>query len=348
MEALSRGGGATEHFNSALFSIPQSFARRPQPCKGMLGTLAHEIFHTWNVKRLRPKGMDPYDWTKENYYKELWIAEGSTTYLAGLLTARNGPSPASYLNDIAASIQADRARPGTAVQSLTECSFDAWVKSSKPNQQAFNSEVDVYGKGAQVSLLLDLEIRNRSGNIASFDELMRRLYKRFPLGSGGYTIEDVQHVAEELAGSGMRDFFEAFVHGTRPLEWEKSLGYAGLNVTTPDSVARAWSGIETSDEGDRTWIRLVIAGSPAYDAGLSSDDELLALDGFRVRSSQFFSRINDMRPGDSVRVTIVRNERIRDFVFRLKAQPVPRYTVVRMENPSPLQKSIYESWLENK
>ena len=347
-EALPRGGGATEHINSALYTIPQTFARRPQPCKGMLGTIAHEIFHNWNVKQLRPKGMDPYDWTKENYYKELWIAEGSTTYLAGLLTARNGPSPASYLNDIAVSIQTDRARPGTAVQSLSECSFDAWVKSSKPNQQAFNNEIDIYAKGAQVSLLLDLEIRNRSGNTYSIDDLMRRLYKRFPLGSGGYTIDDVQRVAGELAGSSMSDFFDAFVHGTSPLEWEKTLGYAGLKVTTPDTVAKPWSGIQTAEEGERTFIRLVIAGSPAYQAGLAPDDEVFALDGYRVRSAQFLSRINDMQPGDSVRMTIARNDRLREFAFRLKAQPVPRYTVTRMENPSPVQKLIYESWLENK
>ena len=189
--AGTRGGGATEHINSAAFSIQPSYERRPTPCRGLAGLVSHEFFHTWNVKQFRPKGMDPYDWSREYYFKELWIAEGSTSYGHGLLMARSGFGTLSgYLDGIASTIQADRRRPGNSVQSLTECSTDSWIRFNRPGPQSFNAETDFYGKGAAVSMLLDLEIRHHSGNARSFDDLLRTLYRKFPRGSGGYTVGD--------------------------------------------------------------------------------------------------------------------------------------------------------------
>lgn len=346
LRAGTRGGGATEHVNSSAYTITPSYGRRPVPCKNLTGILSHEFFHTWNVKQFRPKGMDPYDWSKENYYKELWIAEGSTSYLHGLLLTRNGfGTVAGYLNGIASNIQSDRQRPGNMKQSLTECSFDSWIKFNRPGQQSYNAETDFYAKGAAVSMLLDLEMRHTSGNARSFEDLLRELYRRFPRGSGGYTIRDVERIAGELAGTSMRDFFERYVHGTDPLPWERVLGYAGLRVRRADSSAISWAGMETSGDGDRPIIWRVVTGSPAYAAGLSVNDEVLALDGMRVHGSQLRPRLADLAPGDTVRLTVFRNERLLDFTFALGIQPVPRYDVVRGDTLTPGQRAIYGSWL---
>ena len=348
-EALAQGrgrGGATEHINSAVFTIPQTYGRRPALCRDLVGFISHEFFHTWNVKRFRPRGMDPYDWSRENYFRELWIAEGSTSYLHGLLMARNGfGTPGGYFNAIAGMIQSDRQRPGNRAQSLTENSFDAWVSTPRARGQSYNAETDFYAKGAAVSMLLDLEIRQKSGNRHSFDDLMRALYKRFPRGSGGYTTGDVERIAGEMGGTSMRDFFEAYVDGTRPLDWEKALGYAGLTVVPLDSTPQPWLGLLPEEEGGKTVVRRVVAGSPADSAGLSPDDELIALDGYRVRAAEFLTRVADLLPGDSVRVSVFRNDRLREFTVRPSAQPVPRYAVVRTGSPSPQQKAIFESWL---
>jgi predicted metalloprotease with PDZ domain len=344
--AGSRGNGATEHLNSSVYSIGPSYGHRPSACRNLAGLLSHEFFHTWNVKQLRPKGMDPYDWTKENYYRELWIAEGSTSYMHGLLMMRAGyGTVAGYLEGIAAAIRSDRQRPGNRAQSLTECSFDSWITFNRPGPQAYNSQTDFYGKGATVSMLLDLELRHSSGNAASFDDLLRTLYRRFPLGSGGYTVRDVQRIADELAGKSMQDFFDRYVYGTDPLPWERVLGYAGLVVRIPDSSGGGWTGLEISSDGPRPVIWRVVAGSPASAAGLSVNDEVVALDGVRVQGEALPARLADLAPGDSVRLAVFRNDRLREFGFRARTPPVPRYEIVRGDSLTKGQKTLLESWL---
>lgn len=345
-EAFPNAGGATEHINSAIFTISPRYSRRPLPCRELAGLISHEFFHTWNVKQIRPRGMDPYDWSRENYYNEIWIAEGSTSYMHSLLLARGGLTPtAAYLNGVAGMVQSDRQRPGNAVQTLAQCSFDLWIKSSRGLQQSYNAESDVYGRGAAVSMVLDLELRHRSGNAHSFDDLLRTLYKRFPLGSGGYTVADVQRIADELAGSSMRDFFNAYVYGTERLPWERALGYAGLALSVTDSSTPAWLGMQTSERDGKAVAWSVVAGSPASAAGLSPGDEVVALDGYRVTSAQFHSRISALSPGDSIRLTVFRRDRLREFTLRLAQQPVPRYAVVRAGGTTPAQDALYSSWL---
>src|SRR5436309_7074862 len=134
--------------------------KNPETYRNFLGLVAHEYFHTWNVKQLRPKGIHRYDYTRENYSQELWIAEGTTTYYENLLLVRAGLRTAEkFFETMAGSIQNDRMRPGNAIQPLAASSFDAWVKFWRNTEQSFNEESDYYGKGANVSCLLDLEIR---------------------------------------------------------------------------------------------------------------------------------------------------------------------------------------------
>jgi predicted metalloprotease with PDZ domain len=348
IHATTRNGGGTEHINSAALATKATFSRRAEHCTDLVGLISHEFLHTWNVKRLRPKGMDPYDWTAENYYRELWIAEGGTSYLHNLLLMRSGFSSArKYLDGIAYAVQSDRRRPGNTVQSLSECSFDAWVKFSRGTQQAYNAETNLYEKGAHVCLLLDLEIRHRSNNKFSFDDLMRTLYKKFPLGSSGYTVDDVQKVGEELTGNSLQEFFDSYVHGTKPLDWEHTLGYAGIILMPLDTLPKPWLGIVTADEGGKTVVKQVIAGSPGYDAGLNVDDEVLALDGYRVNTNDLERRVERLQAGDKVTFTLFREATLREFTIVLKNRKTTLYVISKVQAPSPLQKAIYESWLND-
>jgi len=341
------GRGATEHFNSIVLGITPFGFKDAERYKRLLAHLSHEIFHTWNVKRLRPRGMDPYDFTAENYYRELWIAEGATEYYEDILLVRSGlKTTAEYLKAISMVVKTDRQRPGNRVQSLTECSFDAWVKFWRRTQQSYNFETDYYDKGKYVSLILDFEIRNRTGNTHCMDDLMRTMYHRYPLGSGGYTVDDFQNAGEELAGGSLEQFFNDFVHGTVPLPWERFLNYAGLDLTVVDTIQKPWLGIVSSDAGEKTTITRVVAGSCGYDAGLNIGDEVLALDGFRVRTSDLQKRIEEMNAGDKVKLTVFRDDGLREFEVTLRHEEIPSYKITRVENPSPLQKSIYESWLD--
>ena len=302
------------------------------------------------MKQLRPKGILPYDYMHENYVKELWVAEGTTSYYGDLMLARSGlTSTSSALDQIATMVQSDRQRPGNKIQSVEESSFDAWIKFWKGNQQSYNSESDYYAKGSDVSFLLDLEIRHRSENKHSLDDVMRTLYHRFPLtGPNGYTVDDVQKIAEEFAGGNLKSFIDNYVRGTTPLNWESALRYAGLELQAKDSDRKPWLGAFASDQNGRAIIRGLAAGSPAYDAGLDLGDEIVALNSRRVRSSDLQERIAEHKAGDKVRITFFRDDNLREINITLRLQDVPSYKVVKVTTPTPLQKSIYESWLKTK
>jgi predicted metalloprotease with PDZ domain len=345
---LTPYGGGTEHMNSTIIGLSPNTFKNSNSYRGFLSVVSHEYFHTWNVKRLRPKGILPYDFTRENYLKELWMAEGTTSYYGQLFLVRAGLLPVSAsLDAIARMVQGDRQRPGDKIQSLDESSFDAWIKFWKERQQAYNSESDYYGKGEDVSLLLDLEIRQRSKNKYSLDDVMRTLYHRFPLAGGvGYTDDDVEKIAEEFAGSSLKKFFDDYVHGTTPLDWETALRYAGLDLQPKDAERKTWLGVWTSDQDGRARVNVVVAGSPAYEAGLDYGDEILAIDGERVRSGDLQSRVAEYKPGETVKITLFRRDELREFNVTLRLQDVPPYKIVNVEHPTDLQKAIYESWLK--
>jgi predicted metalloprotease with PDZ domain len=231
------------------------------------------------------------------------------------------------------------------VQSVTESSFDALVKHSRGRQDAYNAESDYYGKGSQVSLLLDLEIRHFSNNKHSLDDVMRAMFERFPLGKG-YTVDDLQRVSEEMAGAPLQEFFADYVHGTTPIPWEQFLAYAGLQLEKWAAAPKPWLGIMTTDQGNGAHIYNIIAGSPAYDAGLNVNDDIIALNGFRTRTSDLSIRIADMSAGDTVKLTVFRNEKLREFSVTLRNQEIPAYQITKVGNPTELQKKIYQDWLK--
>lgn len=338
-------GGGTEHLNSTIMGIRPNVFKNPDSYRGFLGLVAHEYFHTWNVKQLRPKGITPYDFTKENYTGELWISEGTTSYYDEIILVRSGlKTPEKHFETIQAMIQNDRQRPGNAVQSLTESSFDAWIKHSRGTQQSYNTESDYYDKGAAVSMLLDLEIRNGTANAHSLDDVLRTLAARYPLG-GGYVQEDVLRTIHDVTGEDMGGFFTDYVSGIAELPWERTLAHAGLQVTRRDSVPKPWIGLGTSDADGRTRVNRVPAGSPAYDAGFDIGDEIVALDGLRARSSDIADRVAEKKPGDRLALTLFRNEKLREITVTVGGQPVPAFTVSRTADPTELQKAIYTEWL---
>jgi len=341
----SLGGGGTEHINSTIMNSHPFVLSNANSARGILGLVAHEYFHTWNVKQFRPRGISPYDYSKENYVKELWIAEGMTTYYSPRMRVKAGfISPERYVDGLSERIYNDRMRPGNRIQSLSESSFDVWVRFRRSEANAYNSETDFYDKGASVSMLLDLEIRHRSQGKHSLDDVIRELYRRFPWNGTGYTVDDFQRIAEHFAGSSLKEFFNAFVHGTAPLEWERALIYAGLTVDARLDSGQAYLGIQAADRGDRTRIARVHAGSPAYDAGLNAEDELIAFNGYRVRAQDVTVRLNELKPGDAVTLTVFRDERLREFRVTLSMPPVPSYSVTKSKSATPLQKKIFESW----
>lgn len=347
LQAFPGPGGGTEHLNSSVLCVAPDPAPRPRVRTDLRSLVSHEFFHTWNVKRFRPRGMNPYDWTAENYYRELWLAEGGTSYAHGRLLRRAGLAGPMTLESVAAWIQDDESRPGNGNQSLAECSFDVWIKFSRHTQQGFNFETDLYRRGALVCGLMDLEIRHRSSNRHSFDDLLRTLFARFPAGGGGYSLEDVEADAGELAGSSMSPFFADYVVGKVPVDWNRFLGYAGLRIDTLTSPAKVWWGVATADEGGKTLVRSVVRGSSAYAAGVEVDDEIVALDGYRVDTAILEARIAEYSPGDCVRLTLFRGDRQMTLAVPLSRLHRPAVRVLEMDNPTSQQREIRRGWLDS-
>lgn len=340
-------GGGTEHINSTIMGTRPFIFSNPAAYKGFIGLVSHEYFHTWNVKQLRPKAIAPYDFSKENYSEEFWVSEGTTSYYDDLILLRAKFWDAKrYLDHITQMVNNERARYGNKVQPLAEASFDAWVKHWRNRQNAYNAESDYYGKGSHVSLVLDLEIRQRTKNAVSMDNVLRTMYKRFPL-TKGFTNADLQKVCEEIAGGSFKDFFQRYIYSTDPLPWEQTLAYAGLMVTPKDTIQKVGTGITSQDAGDRTRISNITPGSPAERAGCEINDEIIALNGFRVRNAEFTERIASMSPGDSITLTVFRNDKLKEITITLENYGMPSYIITKTAAPTDLQKNIYEEWLQN-
>ncbi len=345
-QLTTQASGGTEHINSYVIDASPFLFANNDSYQSFLSTCSHEFFHTWNVKQLRPKGLTPYDFTKENYTEELWIAEGTTSYYQDIMLIKAGyKNASSYLKTIQNNIQNDIDRPGNKIQSLAESSFDAWVKFWVNTPNKWNSESDYYSKGANVSLLLDLEIRHSSKNKYSLDNVMRAMFERFPLKSGGYTNADFIKVCEEFAGESLTDFFNSYLYGVVPLDWEKYLSYAGLNLKKTEGQIKPAIGVSTRDSEGRLVISNIKPESPAYDAGLNSDDEIVAMNGYKVNGTQLTNRIGNMKEGDMITITVMRSEKIQDIKVTVKNLQSTDYTVEKINEPSELQKKIYERWL---
>jgi len=302
----SNAGGGLEHLNSTALGYPRfgfrtktvegsnsaaPFAgQSDRDYEGFLGLVAHEFFHLWNVKRIRPDALGPFDYTQENYTKLLWAAEGITDYYSDIALRRAGLiSDKDYLAGEAKAIQSLQETPGRLVQSAEEASFDSWIKYYRPDENSVNSQVSYYEKGALLGLLLDLEIRKRSKGAKSLDDVMRYHFNEFYQQGRNYTPQDFQKTCELMAGASLDRFFSRYVRGLEELDYDAALNAAGLRLDTKGGtdrvrgqVAKDYFGADLAQQGERLMITRVYAGSPAYEQGLNAGDQIVAVDNMRA------------------------------------------------------------------
>ena len=344
----SSGGGGLEHLNSTALGFPRSALKSEGGWRGFLGLVAHEFFHLWNVKRIRPDALGPFDYTKENYTKLLWVAEGITDYYAGLFVRRAGfVSDKEYLNNQAQAMQSLQGQPGRLKMSAEEASFNTWIKEYRPDENSINTLISYYPKGAALGMLLDLEIRKRSGGAKSLDDVMRYLYTDFYKRGRNYTPADFQRACELMAGSSLEDFFRRYVHGREELPYDEKLAYVGLHLETTRAgqAERPYLGANLNQDGERLTVRAVLADTPAYDQGLNTGDQIIAFDGARVNQDQFNARLAEKRPGDTIRLTIFRNDDLRNLDIKLGGRLDPVYVITPVAQPTDEQKRLYQGWI---
>jgi len=360
----SNAGGGLEHLNSTALGYPRfgfnirtgdrntsaapnTTETSERDYRGFLALVSHEFFHLWNVKRIRPDALGPFDYTQENYTKVLWVAEGITDYYADLVLRRAGLiSESDFLSATARAIQNLQNTPGRLEQSAEESSFDAWVKYYRPDENSVNSQVSYYDKGAILGLLLDLEIRKRSGGAKSLDDVMRYLYTEFYKKNRNYGPADFQKASELMAGASLEEFFSKYVRGKEELDYNAALEAAGLKLDVSAAAdAKVYFGADVAQDDDRLIVRRVYAGSPAYEQGLNAGDQIVALDNMRVTRDFFNARMAEKKPGDLVNLTIFRFDNLSLLPIRLGDKREMSYRIVPVKGPTALQKQIYANWL---
>ena len=345
-------GGGLEHLNSTALGFRRFNFKPESGYRSFLALVAHEFYHLWNVKRIRPDALGPFDYTKENYTKLLWVAEGITNYYQDIILRRAGLiTDKEFLAGAAMSFQGLQKVPGRKVMSAEEASFDSWIKYYRPDENSANSQVDYYDKGDIIGLLLDLEIRKLSKGTKSLDDVMRHLYTEFYKKNRNYTPADFQKVSELMAGASLEDFFAKYVRGREELDYNASLAAAGLRLDTSGvtgtqkPVEKAYLGADLAQEGDRLVVSRVFAGSPAYEQGLNTGDQIVALDNRRVTKEFFDARIAEKKPGDLAILTIFRFDDLSSLPVKLGGLIDAPYRIVPVENPVAEQQQVYQSWL---
>jgi predicted metalloprotease with PDZ domain len=363
----SNTGGGLEHLNSTALGYP-SFGFRPERSdgvssagpaatpqrtyQGFLSLVAHEFFHLWNVKRIRPDALGPFDYTKENYTRLLWVAEGITDYYARLVLRRAGlTTEKEFLSENAKVFQNLQDIPGRLVMSVEEASFDSWIKYYRQDENSVNSQVDYYNKGSILGLLLDLEIRRQSRGAKSLDDVMRYLYTEYYKKNRNYTPLDFQQASELMAGSSLERFFANYVRGREELDYNSALAVAGLQLDKSaaadgsKALDKPYLGADLSQEVDRLLVKKVYAGSPAHEQGLNTGDQIVALNNGRSDKDFFEARLAEKRPGDLVTLTIFRSDSLSTLLIKLGGRVNSVYRIVPLANPTVEQKRIYQAWL---
>jgi predicted metalloprotease with PDZ domain len=349
--------GGLEHARScALLSSPFTFHPRKK-YEEFLELVSHEFFHLWNVKRIHPDALGPFDYQREAYTRSLWVMEGVTSYYDRHLLVRAGLQKADkYLEKLAEELGKIASIPGRKRQSLEESSFDAWIKLYRPDENSVNSTISYYLKGGVVALLLDLEIRARSNGARTMDDVMRLLWTRFGKPGNGFTDESVQSLAEEASGLELGAFFDRHVRGRDEVDAERLLRTVGLALTADeddaeegagggDAKREPWLGITTREDGDALIVATAIDGGPATAAGLYANDQLVALDGFRVDNASLKDRLAARRAGDKVAFTIFRRDQLRVVEVTLGDKPVEKFKIAPAADASQAEQAAYQAWL---
>lgn len=312
-----RGGGGLEHLNSTALQWNR-FGFSGGRHNDFMALVAHEYFHLWNVKRIRPDALGPFDYENENYTKLLWVAEGATAYYEGVILQRAGIITAKeFLDGRAAQIQSLQDRQGRFETSLEEASFDAWIKYYRQDENALNNQISYYDKGELVSFLLDVEIRAASKGTKSLDDVMRYLNEEFAKKNRNYTPEDYQKAAEMMAGKSLDDFFGKYVRGRAEIDYNAILGGIGLQLKDNKGRETPYLGANLRQEGDRLTITSLPKDTPAYEQGLNANDQIIAIDGVRANQTFLGNYLGEKKIGDKVRLTIFRFDELRDIEITL-------------------------------
>jgi predicted metalloprotease with PDZ domain len=349
-----RARGGLEHRSSAsLIASPSAFATR-DGYLDLLSLVAHELFHAWNVKRIRPLGLSPYRYQEENYTRLLWWFEGATSYYDWrALRVSKLCTVEEYLSHLAGEILAVDRVHGRLVQSLEEASFDAWIKLYRPDENTENSTVSYYRKGEVACALFDIEIRARSSGRASLDDVLLHLWERYGKARRPVPEDGIQAIFEEATHVPLGDVFDAWIRSPGEIDYDTTLAQVGLRVDRElregkdrvEKKPRAALGLRVRPEGGKAIVAAVARGRAAQLAGIDPGDELIAIGGARVEAGSLDAALASHAPHEEIEVTVARDGSLVTLKARLEEARPEKIHIVTRSDASDSDRSRALAWL---
>ena len=335
-------GGGLEHLNSTTCQTsPGAYENRDQYI-GFLGLIAHEYFHLWNVKRLRPVALGPFDYENENYTNMLWVSEGFTSYYQNdILRRARLIDENKMLSQIGYGINSTENTYGNKVQSVAEASWDAWIKYYRPNENSNNSTVSYYTKGGVIANLLNMLIIGETNAEKSLDDVFRLLYQETFLAKNlGYTDEEFKKACERVSGKDLTTFFEKCIYGTETIDYQKF--FANVNMDA--------SFIQT--QKDKPWLGLTLRnnivtrterGSGAYENGIYVDDEILRVD--KKTFTTLDEALMNKKVGEKVDIEVLRDGNVLEYEIPILENPTKAIKLNQKKTANESALKNYKKWM---
>lgn len=339
--------GGLEHLNSTVIGHDPWGFEDEDRYQRFLSVTAHEFFHLWNVKRIRPAVLGPFAYDKEVHTSMLWFSEGFTSYYAWLMLARSGLADEDRtLARLAKNIGELQQKPGRKEISVEQSSWETW----SPPEDRGNSYYSYYTKGMLIGALLDLQLRASTGGKASTDTVYQELWRRFLDDGKGLSPQQLEQVFVDQAGTGgeeVRKMFADYVRGLEELDYDKYLGHAGYELRVREKNPGGYLCAGIAEPGRERLARLdrVEKGSPADRAGLATGDVLVAIDGLRVVGNDARRHIHALEPGSRHTVSVYRGNRLIERRVALGKKGREVFEVVSVENPTQSQLDVRKAWL---
>ena len=358
INVLLGGRGGLEHDHSTVMMAAPSVMRVREEYVKWMALASHELFHAWNVRRMRPIALADYDYSHEVYTSQLWLAEGLTSYYDNMLLFRAGVITVQELFELlAVEMQQYELQPGRLELSAEEASFDSWIRQYKPSANAVNNNSNYYRKGSLIGFVLDTAIRQESRGRSSLDDALREMYRRYGAsasGPGSYPPGALAEIVAELSSPEVASMLDSLLTTPTDPDIDAALDWHGLVlVRAPDRQAAEAGGVPVPVDLGATFrqdtpqllVESVLHGGAAADAGLLPGDELLAINGHRVTREDHEAYLKTFRPGETASLTVVRHQRLRTLEVVIQNAISNKYLITTKERVSGREEQRLERWL---
>lgn len=340
------GQGGLEHCNSTVLSVNR-WTYSPNKYVDFLKLVAHEYFHLWNVKRIRPVELGPFNYDEENYTSLLWVMEGFTTYYEKMILLREGIySQEQFLAKMFSGLNYVEGSIGARVQPVSHASFDAWIKAYRPNENSSNTTQSYYSGGSVKAMMLDAMIIKKYNGEKCLDDFMQLLYsKYYKAKNRGFSEGEFKSELATFLGQNMDEFYAKYIDGTEIPDYDAIFSAIGMHVKYV-GASNPTVGLSLRDSGGKTIVTNVQSDSAAEDAGISVGDELIGANGLRVDKASLDSYFAHLNDGELIDILYAREDQLLSSVIKVKMYEQPKFQYI--VNDESKGNKLFNYWLRGK